>query len=151
MIKALRTIPSRVASCIAAIALVACTTAPMPPEDQLTGTYVQSVAQPYQDVYRTIAKQMRACYRALGLFGNGYEVQADLDSVAQRGRIEVYYIGLTGAQKPEDSKFSRTVLVERDGTGSKVTTTGTDAKVAYLTHATIPTWLRGIDSCAPKE
>ena len=136
---------------LTAVFLCGCAAIPLPPDSELTGTYTQVVNQPYQEAYRTVAKQMRACYRAIGVFGNGYDVQADLDAVNRTGRIEVYYVGLTGAQKPEESRFSRTVLVEAQSEGSRITTSGTDPKIAYLTHRTIPTWLRGIDSCAPKE
>jgi hypothetical protein len=67
---------------------------------------------PYLDAYRVIAKQMRACYRVIGLFGNGYDIQADLDTAHKAGTVELYHVALGGAvSKPEDSMFSRTVTV----------------------------------------
>jgi len=77
--------------------------------------------------------------------------KADLDTMNKQGMIELYYVGLTGAQNPEDSIFSRTVMVKEAPNGSIINTTGTTPKYVYLTHKTIPTWLRGIDSCAPKD
>jgi hypothetical protein len=122
---------------------------PVGQEDERT--FTQESNKSYQDAYRIIAKQMRACYRVIGLFGNGYDVQADLDTTNKRGTVELYYVGLTGAQKPEDSIFSRTVTVSDAPNGSVISTTGTTPKYVYVTHKTIPTWLNGIDSCGPKE
>jgi hypothetical protein len=133
------------------LSLCACASIDMPPGTESKNVFTREVDVPYQDAYRTVAKQMRACYRVIGLLGNGYDVQADLDTTTQSGRVEVYYVGFTGAQKPEDSMFSRTVVVAKRGEGAEITTSGTTPKIVYLTHQTIPTWLAGIDSCAPRK
>lgn len=130
--------------------LTGCAGIQMPPGQENTRTFTQESNKSYQEAYRLISKQMRACYRAIGLFGNGYDIQADLDAENKRGTVEVYYVGLTGAQKPEDSIFSRTVTISEAPNGSIITTTGTTPNYVYLTHKTIPTWLAGVDSCGPK-
>jgi hypothetical protein len=113
--------------------------------------FTQESDKPYKEVYRIIAKQMLACYRHKTMFGNGYEVKADLDTLSKQGVIELCYVGLTGAQNPEDSIFSRTVTVKDAPNGSIIITTGTTPKYVYFTHKTIPIWLRGMDSCVPEE
>jgi hypothetical protein len=132
-----------------AFVLAGCAVPTLPPGQENERTFVRETAKSYQEAYRTIAKQMRACYRVVGLLGNGYDIQADLDSSSKTGTIEVYPVGLTGAQKPEDSIFSRTVVVTSTPNGSTIKTTGTTPKYVYMTHMTIPTWLNGVDSCAP--
>ncbi len=131
--------------------LSGCAGIQIPPGQENERTFSQESNKHYQDAYRIIAKQMRACYRVIGLFGNGYDVQADLDTANKRGTVELYYVGLTGAQKPEDSIFSRTVTISDALNGSVISSTGTTPKYVYLMHKTIPTWLNGIDSCGPKE
>ncbi len=132
------------------VLLTACASPNVPIGMEQARVFTQQVTTPYQEAYRSIAKQMRACYRGLGLFGNGYDVQADLDSVARKGTVEIYYVGLTGAQKPEDSIFSRTVVVEDKDGKTVITTSGTTPKYVYATHATIPSWLKGVDVCSPQ-
>ena len=131
--------------------LAGCAGIQIPPDQENQRTFTQESNKSYQDAYRIIAKQMRACYRVIGLFGNCYDVQADLDTANKRGTVELYYVGFTGAQKPEDSVFSRTVTISDAPSGSIISTTGTTPKYVYLTHKTIPTWLDGIDSCGPKK
>ena len=131
------------------IALTGCAALKLPPGQENEQTFVRETTKPYQEAYRIIAKQMRACYRAMGAFGNGYDIQADLDSAAKTGTIELYAVGFTGAQKPEDSIFSRTVVITGTQAGATIKTTGTTPKYVYLTHMTIPTWLTGADSCGP--
>lgn len=142
----------RVSVLLFVVALSGCAGIQIPAGQENQRTFIQESDKPYQETYRTIAKQMRACYRVIGAFGNGYDIQADLDTANKRGTVELYYVGLTGAQKPEDSIFSRTVTVmELPKGGSQITTTGTTPKYVYLTHKTIPTWLNGVDSCAPQQ
>lgn len=131
--------------------LVGCAGIQIPPGSENEQTFIQESSKPYQDAYRIIAKQMRACYRVIGLFGNGYDIQADLDTMAKTGTVELYYVGFTGAQKPEESIFSRTVTISASPNGSIIKTSGTTPKYVYITHKTIPVWLDGIDSCAPKQ
>ena len=114
-------------------------------------SFTQYSAKPYLEAYRIIAKQMRACYRAIGLFGNGYDVQADLDTANKTGTVELYYVGLKGAEKPEESTFGRTVTISDAPNGSVITTRGTTPKYVYLTHKTIPVWLDGMVSCVPSS
>ncbi len=132
------------------VLLTGCAGVQLPADLENQRTFVQESSIHYQDAYRIIAKQMRACYRVIGFFGNGYDVQADLDTENKTGIVEVYYVGLTGAQKPEASMFSRTVTITASPNGSVITTTGTTPKYVYMTHKTIPVWLAGIDSCAPR-
>lgn len=129
--------------------LSGCASVQIPPEQINQKTFTQESTKSYQESYRLIAKQMRACYKYIGLLGNGYDVQADLDSANKMGSVEVYYVGLTGAQKPEDSIFSRTVKITEAPNGSLITVTGTTPSYVYQTYRTIPKWLDGIDSCAP--
>ncbi len=131
------------------LALTGCAGIQPPQGQENQRTFVRTTDKPYREAYRIIAKQMRACYRVIGVFGNGYDVQADLDTENKTGTIELYYIGLTGAEKPEDSMVSRTVVVTGTPTGSTITTTGTTPKFVYLTHMTIPSWLDGVESCGP--
>lgn len=136
---------------IALVALTGCAPVQLPPgtEEQREFTHTTSIS--YQDAYRIIAKQMRACYRVIGVFGNGYDVQADLDSVSRTGRVELYHVGLTGAAKPEDSIFSRTVTVSAAGSGAVVKTVGMTPKYVYMNHRAVTAWLSGSDTCAPAK
>lgn len=134
----------------ATVCLLGCSNIPIPPDSELSGTYTQVVAKPYQDVYRAVAKQMRACYRAITILGNGWDVQADLDALARTGRIEVYDVGLTGAKTAEASKSGRLVIVESLADGTRITTSAARPRDAYMTHLAIPGWLLGVDSCFPK-
>jgi hypothetical protein len=131
--------------------LSGCVGVEVPAGSENERSFTQRSAQPYREAYRIIAQQMRACYRAIGLFGNGYEVQADLDTAAKTGTVELYYVGLTGAEKPEESTFGRIVTISAAPNGSVITTKGTTPKYAYLTHKTIPMWLDGMVSCAPSS
>jgi hypothetical protein len=120
-----------------------------PRGSESTREYLQTSEVPYQEAYRIIAKQVRACYRVIGVFGNGYDVQADLDSAARLGRIEVYHVGLSGASKSEDSMMSRTVTVVATETGSSIRTEGMTPRYVYTTHQAIHGWLNGRDGCNP--
>jgi hypothetical protein len=131
------------------VSVAGCATIEVPKGQESNREFVQETVLPYKDAYQIIAKQMRACYRVIGLLGNGYDVQADLDSAERIGRVELYYVGLTGASKPEDSIFSRTVTVKARNNGSMVVTTGTTPKYVYLTHLSVKSWLSGSDSCGP--
>jgi len=135
---------------VVAILMVGCVNLTLPPGQENVNSFIQNSAVPYQNAYRVIAKQMRACYRVIGLFGNGYDVQADLDTANKQGIIEIYHVGLVGASKAEDSIQSRTVTVSDDlQGGSIIKTTGTTPKIVYLTHRTIPEWLSGKETCSP--
>src|SRR4030095_4442097 len=62
-----------------------------PPGLKNERSFTQESTKPYDEAYKIIAKQMRTCYRAIGLFGNGYEVQSDLDTIKETGTVELYY------------------------------------------------------------
>ena len=126
-----------------------CATIELPPGQESKREFIQETTLSYKDAYQIIAKQMRACHRVIGLFGNGYDVQADLDAAERVGRVELYHVGITGASKPEDSKFSRTVTVKGRESGSTVTTTGTTPKYVYANHLAVGSWLAGSDLCGP--
>ena len=132
-----------------AVLLSGCATIELPKGQEETREFTQETATPYVTAYQLIAKQMRACYRVIGVFGNGYDIQADLDSANKTGRIELYYVGLTGAAKPEDSSVSRTVTVKERAGGAVVTTTGTTPKFVYANHLAIKNWLSGGETCGP--
>ena len=132
-------------------ALSGCAGIQPPPGMENDRSFTQNSTKPYVEAYKIIAKQMRACYRAIGLLGNGYDVQADLDTANKTGTVELYYVGITGAQKPEDSVFSRTVTISASPDGSVITTSGTTPSYVYLTHKSIPGWLDGMDSCGPRS
>ncbi len=126
-----------------------CATVKMPPGQENKRVFTQESDTSYGDAFKIIAKQMRACYRGVGLLGNGQEVQAVLDSSNQTGTIEVYYVGLTGAQPAESTATARTVTIFPTPTGSTITTKGTTPELVYLTHRTIPLWLSGTTTCYP--
>ncbi len=134
---------------VLSVSLTGCATVQLPPGSEESRTFVQEDPMAYQDAYRIVAKQFRACYRAIGLLGNGYDVQADLDTQANKGTVELYSVSLSGAEKPEDSIFSRSVTIEQNGSGSRITTQGTTPTYVYMTHITIQSWLKGAASCAP--
>lgn len=92
---------------------------------------------------------MRACYRVIGVFGNGYDVQADADSALKTATVELYPVGLTGTQKPEDSMFSRVVQIRSTESGSVIETSGQTPRYVYATHVAISGWLAGATSCNP--
>lgn len=133
--------------------LTACASIPIPPEVESgqMKEFTQISNVDYKDAYRIIAKQFRACYRVIGLFGNGYDVQADLDTEKKVGSIELYHVGLTGASKFEDSIFSSLVTITPTANKeSKIITTGTTPKYSYIRSQAIKGWLRGDgDTCAP--
>jgi hypothetical protein len=123
-----------------------------PPGLENERSFTQESTKPYIEAYRIIATQMRTCYRAIGLFGNGYEVQSDLDTAKETGTVELYYVGLTGTQsKAEESAFSRTVTISAAPNGSVITTKGTTPSYVYLTHKSMPGWLDGKVSCDPSS
>jgi len=132
-----------------AAALTGCASIELPPGQEDSRQFVTETAMPYRDAYQLIAKQMRACYRIIGIFGNGYDIQADLDTAEKTGKVELYHVGLTGASKPEDSIFSRTVIVRGTDKGSTVTTRGNTPKYVYANHLAVRSWLSGSDSCGP--
>ncbi len=129
----------------------ACVSVQIPSGQESERTFTQETKVPYVNAYRIIAKQMRACYRVIGVLGNGYDIQADLDTANKRASVELYPVGLTGAQKSEESMFSRTVTVTESQSGAVIVTTGTTPKYVYLTHKAIQTWLNGVDSCTPQN
>lgn len=131
------------------IAFAGCASVQLPPGAEEQREFTQTTSLSYQDAFRIIAKQMRACYRVIGVFGNGYDIQADLDSVARLGRVELYHVGLAGTSKPEDSMFSRTVTVAGNGSGALIKTVGSTPSYVYINHRAITAWLLGSDSCAP--
>jgi hypothetical protein len=136
---------------VLSMSLYGCAHIELPAGKENHKEFVQSTKRPYKETYQIIAKQMRACYRVIGIFGNGYDIQADLDTANSSGRVELYHVGLTGASNPEDSIFSRTVNIKADGNGSFVTTTGTTPKYVYLNHLSIESWLAGNDTCGPSQ
>ena len=102
----------------------------------------------YKDAYRLISKKMRGCYRVIGVLGNGYDVQDDIDTDLKEARVEVFHLGHTGASKFEDSIFSRIVTIKQSGTGSVITTAGTTTRYTYMNHQAIKGWLRGNEDCS---
>lgn len=133
---------------MSALTLAACGTVTPPAGQESKKTFTQDSSVEYVAAYRLIAKQMRACYRNIGLFGNGYDVQADLDSGSKEGRVELYHVGLSGAGKPDDSIQGRTITIKPNGTGSIVTITGTVPERVYGTYLVIGKWLAGYEGCS---
>ena len=136
----------RLASIAVLLSLSACA-ASLPPGQENTRTFSQHTPIPYRDVYRLVAKQMRFCYRTRSALGNGYDIQADLDSETKTGRIELYSVSLSKVDMPSDSVFSRTVEIKGEPTGSTIIVTGTTPKYVYLTHRSISIWLGGDQRC----
>jgi hypothetical protein len=134
---------------ILAAVVAGCATVEMPQGKEEVREFTQETKVPYVAAYQLIAKQMRACYRVIGVFGNGYDIQADLDSASKTGHIELYHVGLTGASKPEDSSISRTVTVKEHDGGAIITINGTNPKFVYMNHLAIKNWLSGGETCGP--
>ena len=111
-------------------------------------SFTQESARPYQEAYRIIDRRMRGCYRIIGTFGNGYDVQGELDTLNQRGVIEVFRIGISGEENHKNAAFGRTVTVAAAPGGSVITTTGTVQRHVYRTHKSISAWLDGSISCS---
>jgi hypothetical protein len=133
--------------------LIGCATFEMPPGQENQKEFSQMTTLSYKEAYQIIAKQTRACDRKIAAFGNGFHVRDDLDTANQIGRVELYrvdlkeVVGITGATKPEDSMFSRTVTVKARDSGAEVTTTGTNPKYVYASHLRAISWLAGSESC----
>ncbi|RZZ81956.1 hypothetical protein EAT51_07875 [Pseudoxanthomonas winnipegensis] len=104
----------------------------------------------YDEAYRIVARQMRACYRVIGIFGNGFDIQSDLDTQAKQGRIELYFVGVTGAKPDSDSKIPRTVTISQLGTGSHIVIQGNGDRYVYYTSQGIRGWLDGSNKCNGK-
>jgi len=130
-----------------ALAAGSCSTTVLPPGQESRTEFVQHSSLSARDAYILVAKQMRSCFRVIGLFGNGYDIQADAYGPNGGGRIELYHVGLSGASKPEDSMFSRTIVITPGESGSTIVTTGTTPKYVYMNHRAIAGWLNGNDSC----
>jgi len=58
------------------VLLSGCAGIQMPAGQENEHSFTQESKKTYRDAYRIISKQMRACYRYIGLFGNGYDVQS---------------------------------------------------------------------------
>lgn len=138
------------ASCVV-VALAGCATIQMPPGSEETKTFSQESDKPYKEAFLIISKQMKACYRVIGLLGNGFDIQDTLDTAEKYGTIDLYPVGLSGAESPSESMFGRTVRVEQNSSGSKITTSGTTPNYVYRTHVTITGWLKGSSGCAPQQ
>lgn len=131
--------------------LFGCATIQPPPGSEESKTFSQDSDKPYKEAFLIISKQMKACYRVIGLFGNGYEIQDTLDTSEKYGTIDLYPVGLSGAENPSESMFGRTVRVEQDGSGSRITTSGTTPSYVYMNHIAITGWLKGASGCAPQQ
>lgn len=123
----------------------------MPPGQESSTEFVQKTSISYKEAYRLISKQMRACYRGIGPFGNGYDTNAELDTEIKKGVVELYHVGPSGVSKFDDSALSRTVEIEENGTGSVITTKGTTPSITYRNHLVIKAWLDGRESCSPSQ
>ena len=141
----------KLAIAIFAVLIGGCSTIQLPPGEEQSTTFIQRSDVEYKTAYRIISKQMRACYVAIGLFGNGYDLTSDLDTDARIGLIEYFSIGLSGTAKFEDSMFSRKVYVTEEGTGSSVKVVGNHPTVAYMNHLAIKGWLSGNTLCKPAD
>lgn len=129
--------------------LVNCTGVRLPPGMENQHSFTQYSDKHYVDIYRIISKQMRACYEVRGIFGNGFVVQSDLDSSRAMGIIELYPVGLSGAESASDSIFSKKIIVSKTKDGTKIITMGTTPSYVYSTHKTISNWIKGISTCSP--
>lgn len=98
----------------------------------------------YRDAYRTISRQFEACYRVRGIYGQGFDVHADLDTERQMGRVELFAIGLSGTK---ESNASRVVTVVGDGPRSRILTSGVSPRYVERTHEAIGRWLTGDTRC----
>lgn len=120
------------------------------PTAALAGQVEAAVEAPvaYVDAYRTIARQFEACYRARGIWGNGFDVLADLDTTEQVGRVELFKIGMSGS-KP--SKVARVVTITPAGEGARVQIAGHSEKYVHITASAISGWLGGSRSCSGRS
>lgn len=132
----------RVAIVALAITLAGCASTGAAPGTPVVRDQVAEVE--YRDAYRTISRQFEACYRVRGVFGNGFDVHADLDTERQMGRVELFAIGLGGTK---GSNVSRIVTVVGDGPRSRVLTSGASVRYVERTHEAIGRWLTGDHRC----
>ncbi|WP_372382157.1 hypothetical protein ACCQ12_15370 [Xanthomonas sp. NCPPB 1068] len=100
----------------------------------------------YKQAYRIISRQFTACKRVIGVFGNGYDVQSDLDTDAQEGRIDYYSQGLTGVHENAAAATQMVVKPSSNG-GSVIRVTGTSARHVYADSQSIKNWLNGDLKC----
>lgn len=134
----------------ALVSITACSPVKPPAGMEEETTFRQEVDADYKQAFRVISKQMKSCYAVKGVLGNGYDIYSEIDSHVKEARVELYSVGLSGAESPEDSIFSRTVIIKGQTPKTLITTTGTTPDYVYLTHATIPTWLKGKTTCSPE-
>ena len=119
----------------------------MPPGQEHSKEFTQTISTNYRDAYQLIARQMRACFRVIGPFGNGQDIQADLDTANNQGRIELYGVGLTGSARAEDIPHGRIVTIARTDSGAQITVRSNTPSYAYSTHLSIAKWLSGDETC----
>ncbi|MCD7096948.1 hypothetical protein [Stenotrophomonas sp. MMGLT7] len=100
----------------------------------------------YDDAYRIIAKQMTACYRVIGIWGNGYEIQADLDTTKRQGIVELYKIGLMGTAKDGDN-ITRKVTITATESGAYIIVDGHKDRYVFVNSSAITQWLGGSTAC----
>jgi hypothetical protein len=137
-----RNIRATLLATLLSLVLVACGTAP-PHGQEDQHQFVQASSIGYRDAYLIIARQMRTCYAYRGpIFNIGFDVQADLDTAAQVGRIETY-----PTDGSADHPFRRVVVVRAEGTGSVIETSGPSPRHVYQTHLVITEWLEGKTAC----
>ena len=132
---------------VLATLMTGCASVPMPPGQENTKEFTQTTSLDYRQAYETIEQQGRACFRSIGVLGNGYDVRGELDTARRSGLVEFFSIGLKGPEKPQESSLGRTVTIQANGAGSRITTTGTTPRHAYDTHLIITDWLRGDRLC----
>lgn len=133
------------------IILSACATIQIPEDLKGQDSFIQKTNIDYKTTYRIITKQMTACNRVIGFFGNGYDVYNEIDTSKNHAVVELFPISLGGASKPEESMFSRKVTIEKADSGSLITTSGTTPKYTYMTHSQITNWIEGNTTCSPKK
>ena len=129
------------------IFLIGC--ASLPKEYSNKTEFKIETEQSYIQAYSTISRQMTACYRAIGPLGNGFDVQSLLNTEKHVGTIEIYYVGIAGADKSYlESNAGRFVTVSQQGEKALVRVQATKPIGAYRTHNAIQRWLRGETTCS---
>ncbi|MEZ6855007.1 hypothetical protein [Halodesulfovibrio aestuarii] len=137
--------------CFAVMLLTSCAPIHVPKELANQKEFSIETSMDYIHAYKIISRQMKACFRGIGLAGNGYEVESILNTEGHVGTIEIYYIGLSGADSSyKDSSYGRLVTINKHSDQTHITIQGTSTDWAYYTRNAIERWLQGGTTCSGK-
>jgi len=130
------------------LTIAACAGLPKPPPGPETDrSFTTASTVPYQDAYRSVARRSSACFAQSGLRSINHSVQADLDTAAKVGRVELFPSGPLDTESSDANRKSYVTTVSANGTGSQITTTGPTRNGAFTVHSMNAQWVAGDPSC----